>query len=115
MISGLAGGGREIMRCLRQSPLRGIFVARVFGIANTGLPAVAYIGSHSNMKGTRNPLEVHIFDFARECYGTRVRVEFIKRLRDDKYFDSLEALKHQIAADAERVRAILGLKPLSLF
>ncbi|HEX2201012.1 MAG TPA: riboflavin kinase [Gammaproteobacteria bacterium] len=44
-----------------------------------------------------------------------MRVEFIKRLRDDKYFNSLEALKHQIAADAERARAVLGLKPLSLF
>jgi FAD synthase len=42
-------------------------------------------------------------------------VEFIRKLRDDKYFDSIEALKHQIAADAERARAILGLKPLSLF
>jgi riboflavin kinase / FMN adenylyltransferase len=125
-ISGRIGHGDKRGRALgfatanidlhrRQSPLRGIFVARVFGIANTGLPAVAYIGSHSCMKGTRNPLEVHIFDFARECYGIRVRVEFIKKLRDDKYFDSIEALKHQIAADAERARAILGLKSLPLF
>lgn len=97
----------------RQSPLAGIFVARVFGLASQGLPAVAYVGSRPVIGGNQTLLEAHIFDFQQDCYGAHVRVEFIKKLRDDQQFDSFEALKRQIALDAECARAILARRRLS--
>jgi riboflavin kinase/FMN adenylyltransferase len=53
--------------------------------------------------------EVHLLDFpGRDLYGERVRVAFLARLRDERRFPSLEALKVQIAADVARTRGVLA-------
>ena len=44
---------------------------------------------------------MHLFDFARDIYGERLEVEFMTKLRDEKKFDSLDALKAAIASDQE--------------
>jgi riboflavin kinase/FMN adenylyltransferase len=48
--------------------------------------------------------EVHLLDFAGDLYNCQLEVEFILRLRDEIKFDSLDALKAQIAADVEAAR-----------
>ena len=53
-------------------------------------------------------LEVHLFDVAQDLYGRRLRVEFIHRLRDERRFPGVEALKEQIGKDVETARALLG-------
>lgn len=53
-------------------------------------------------------IETHIFDFAGDLYGQRVRVGFVQRLRDERRFESLDALKAQIAADSERARVLFS-------
>jgi len=53
-------------------------------------------------------LEVHLFDFDGDLYGRHLRVEFVHRLRGERRFDSLPALRRQIAADAAAARALLG-------
>jgi len=53
--------------------------------------------------------EVHLFDFdGRDLYGEAIRVAFVARLREERRFPSVEALRSQIAADAGRARALLG-------
>jgi riboflavin kinase/FMN adenylyltransferase len=47
---------------------------------------------------------VHLFDFARDIYGERLKVEFMTKLRDEKKFDSLDALKAAIARDQQSAR-----------
>jgi riboflavin kinase/FMN adenylyltransferase len=91
----------------KEPPVKGIFVVRVLGLAERELPGVAYIGSRPIISGRHNLLEVHIFDFDQECYGRYVRVELIKKLRDDKKFESFEVLKRQIAVDAECAKKVL--------
>jgi riboflavin kinase/FMN adenylyltransferase len=56
----------------------------------------------------RRVLEVHIFDFHHDIYGQDVEVSFVKKLRDEKKFDSVDALKEQIAADVQAARALPG-------
>jgi riboflavin kinase/FMN adenylyltransferase len=57
--------------------------------------------------------EVHLFDFdGRDLYGASLRLAFVARLRDERRFPSLEALKAQIADDAERARALLAASPV---
>jgi riboflavin kinase/FMN adenylyltransferase len=91
-----------------RSPVHGIFAARVRGLqADTALPAVAYVGPRPAFGGSRDLLEVHIFDFAKDCYGRYVRVELIEKLRDDRHFDTVEALRQQIARDAMNARHLL--------
>jgi riboflavin kinase / FMN adenylyltransferase len=58
-------------------------------------------------------LEVHLFGFSGDLYGALIAVEFVAYLRPEKHFDSVDALKAQIAADcseAERVLARSGTK-----
>ncbi|MDF2451450.1 MAG: bifunctional riboflavin kinase/FAD synthetase [Bacteroidota bacterium] len=44
-------------------------------------------------------IEVNIFDFDQEIYGQELRLEFVKRIRDEKKFANLEELKHALASD----------------
>jgi riboflavin kinase/FMN adenylyltransferase len=54
--------------------------------------------------------EVHLFDFdGRDLYGEAIRIAFLARLREERRFPSVEALRTQIAADAERARTLLGV------
>ena len=46
-------------------------------------------------------LEVNIFDFKKDIYGKRLKVQFVKKIRDEKKFDSLEELKTQIVKDVK--------------
>lgn len=73
---------------------------RLRGVANLGVrPSVVHAG--------RAQLEVHLFDFTGDVYGQKLRVELHAHLRDEKRFDSLPALTHQIAQDAQQARAVL--------
>ena len=58
-------------------------------------------------------LEVHIFDFAADCYGKRVRVEFLKKLRDEEKYDDLDTLTRAIAADAKAARDFFAQRAAS--
>jgi riboflavin kinase/FMN adenylyltransferase len=54
-------------------------------------------------------LEVHLFAFdGRDLYGEPVRVAFLERLRDERRFPSVDALRAQIAADVARARDVLA-------
>lgn len=52
-------------------------------------------------------LEVNLFEFGGDLYGSRLRVEFVRRLRDERRFASAEALVRQMDRDAERARVVL--------
>jgi riboflavin kinase/FMN adenylyltransferase len=57
--------------------------------------------------------EAHLFDFdGRDLYGASLRLAFVARLRDERRFPSLDALRAQIADDAERARAVLVAAPV---
>lgn len=55
---------------------------------------------------TRTTIEVHVLEFERDLYGQRVRVGFIQRLRDERRFPDVDALKAQIDADVRRARRL---------
>ncbi len=83
----------------------GIFVVQVHGLSDQPLPAVASLGVRPTVEDNgRVLLEVHIFDFDRDCYGKLLRVEFLKKLRDEEKYDDLATLTHAIANDARAAR-----------
>lgn len=53
-------------------------------------------------------IEVHLFDFSGDLYGTAVRVEVVERLRDEHRFDGLDALVAQLGRDEADARAALA-------
>lgn len=51
-------------------------------------------------------IEAHLLDHSDDLYGRWIRVEFLRRLRDERRFESLDALTEQLARDVAAVRAI---------
>ncbi|MEI7532215.1 MAG: bifunctional riboflavin kinase/FAD synthetase [Betaproteobacteria bacterium] len=92
---------------LHQRPhaLSGIFVALVHGLEAKPLPAVASLGVRPTVEDAGNVLlETHVFDFKKEVYGKLVRVELVKKLRDEKKYSSLDELTQAIQHDAQLAR-----------
>ncbi len=72
-------------------------------------PAVANVGHRPTVNGQDLRLEVHLFDFDGELYGTHLEVEFRLKLRPEQRFESFDALKAQIGRDAAAAREYLGI------
>jgi riboflavin kinase/FMN adenylyltransferase len=86
-------------------PLQGIFAVRVHGIGSVPLPGAASLGVRPTIRAEGAPtLEVHILDFDRDIYGRHVRVEFLRKLRDELKFSDVETLRKQIARDVHETR-----------
>jgi riboflavin kinase/FMN adenylyltransferase len=89
-------------------PARGVYAVEALagddrwgGMANIGVrPTVT--------DGTRETVEVHLFAAVRDLYGARLRMDFIARLRDERAFGGLDALRAQLGDDERRARAILA-------
>lgn len=89
------------------SPVRGVFAVHVLGLGPGPLPAVANVGTRPTVGGSEPRLEVHLFDFTEDIYGRHLDVDFLTKIRDEVRFDSLDALKSQIASDVATARAFL--------
>lgn len=96
----------------KRPALSGIFVVQVHGVTGRPLPAVASIGVRPTVDDSgRVLLEVHLFDFAESLYGKLLRIEFLKKLRDEEKYDDLATLQAAIANDAREARAYFELPP----
>jgi riboflavin kinase/FMN adenylyltransferase len=71
-------------------------------------PAMMNIGTRPTFNGQKQTLEVNIFDFEGNLYGKQIIVAFIERLRDERRFDSPEALVAQLEKDKQQVEQILN-------
>lgn len=63
--------------------------------------AMMNIGHRPTFDGQRQTLEVHILQLHENLYGQELLVSFVKRLRDEQRFDSIEALKAQLQQDKQ--------------
>ncbi len=70
-------------------------------------PAVTNIGTRPTVDGQGITVEPWLLDFSGDLYGRTITLEFVKFLRPEKKFDSLEALKAEILHNAEETRKIL--------
>jgi riboflavin kinase/FMN adenylyltransferase len=87
-------------------PPHGVYAttATVMGVVH---PSVTNIGVRPTVdQSGRVTIETHIFDFNQDLYGSPLRIGFVQRLRDERAFDSLAALREQIAADSDRARVL---------
>jgi riboflavin kinase/FMN adenylyltransferase len=74
------------------------------------LPAVMNIGTRPTFEGDGRMLtEAHLIDFEGDVYGRRVEASFLTRLRKERRFSDVEALREQIASDVDAARKILRL------
>ena len=88
---------------LKLIPARGVYVveAEVLGRKYRGMTD---IGTRPTVGGTFPTIETHILDFDEDIYGLPLTITFLRRLRDEIHFPSLDALKHQLELDRASCR-----------
>ena len=81
-------------------PPKGVYVVRVL-LGTKFYPAIANIGTRPSFEKqiSKLHLEVHILDFSKNIYGKHLKVEFLKKIRNEKKFSSPQALIRQIQKD----------------
>jgi riboflavin kinase/FMN adenylyltransferase len=84
-------------------PIKGVFAVKLdenFGVAN--------LGTRPTVSGISNLLlEVHVLDFSKNLYGQHVHITFLKKIRDEVKFESIDALKKQIKKDITNAKNFL--------
>lgn len=91
-----------------RAALEGVYAVEVDGAGDHGdsgngetRRGVANIGVRPTVDGREPLLEVHIFDFDEDIYGRLLKVTFRHKIRDERQFESLDALKARIALDID--------------
>ena len=79
----------------------GVYAARI-KVAGRNYNAMANIGTRPSVDGHTRLLEIHIFNYNGSLYGRYVKINLIKKIRDEQRFDSIDALKAQLLKDAEQ-------------
>ena len=88
------------------APAYGVYATLVTLPDGTVHPAVTNVGVRPTVHDQLGRLvEAWILDCTAELYGERIRVEFFTRLRGEKKFDSLEALRAEVLRNADETRA----------
>ena len=96
---GFPTANMQLYEPLKQVPGNGVYMVSVhtlgkdwFGMCNIGMrPTVRDNGGLS--------IETHIFGFSEDIYGLDIRISFLKRIRKEEKFASLDALRAQLEAD----------------
>lgn len=88
-------------------PPDGVYASRLM-LPEGALPAITNIGVRPTFGEPERSIEAHVFDFNRDLYGARVKLEMVERIRPEQKFNSGEALSRQIAQDVRRAREILA-------
>jgi riboflavin kinase/FMN adenylyltransferase len=99
-------------------PARGVYAVTARLPDGEVVKGVANIGQRPTVGGVQSRLEAHLFDFTGDLYGAEVSVALHGFLREERKFESFEALKVQIVTDAAAAREMLDkpampLNPLS--
>ena len=89
-------------------PINGVF-AVIVQLGESEYQGVANIGRRPTVNGKENRLEVHLFNFDQDIYSAHTRVRFVRKLRDEQSFASVDVLRAQIQQDAQSARQILGV------
>ena len=87
-------------------PPNGVYAA-IVRLDGVMYPAATNVGVRPTFgDSTQTVIEAHLIDVNRELYGQTLRLGFIQRMRDERRFDGIDALKAQIAADVAKARTL---------
>ena len=105
---GFPTANMQLYEPLKLVPANGVYLVEAgtlgrhfYGMTNIGVrPTVSGAGART--------IETNIFDFDEFIYGLDLRLKFIAKIRDERRFESLDALRLQLAADESRCRELLA-------
>lgn len=90
-------------------PGRGVYAVRV-SVDGFTYDAMLNVGWRPTLdNGSEQSIEAHLFDYNGDVlYGKHIKVYFYRRVRDEKRFESIEALQEQLAVDSDVVKQMLA-------
>lgn len=90
-------------------PKDGVYLVRVF-VLNRWWDGMLNIGNRPTIQGAGRSIEVHIFELDNNIYHESIKVEFLRRIRDEVKFATLEDLKIQLEKDKKWAKASINKK-----
>ena len=88
----------QLYEPLKLVPGNGVYAVEVE--VNGGFfKGMCNIGTRPTVGGAARTIEVHILDFSEDIYGLPLKIRFLRRIRDERKFPSLEALREQLEKD----------------
>lgn len=91
-------------------PRKGVYLTWAY-LGDVKYPSITNIGYNPTFESSDSYLKVetHIFNFDRDIYGEHLKIEIIEFHRDEMKFNSIDALKQQMAHDLQYARKHFGL------
>lgn len=93
----------QLYEPLKLIPGNGVYTVEA-EVLGRSFRAMTNIGTRPTVGGTVRTVETHILDFDEDIYGLPLRIRFLRRIRDEVRFPSLDALKAQLGKDREACR-----------
>jgi len=93
---------------LKLIPADGVYAVNVFAEGKL-YKGMMNIGNNPTVNGKKKTIEVNIFDFEKDIYNENIRIFFKQKIRDEKKFENIDALKKAIASDKEKSVKILSV------
>lgn len=100
---GFPTANMQLYEPLKLVPCNGVYAVEV-EVLGGHYKGMCNIGTRPTVGGTTRTIETHILDFDQDIYGLPMQIRFLQRIRDERRFPSLEALKAQLQVDCLVVR-----------
>ncbi len=96
---GFPTANMQLYEPLKLVPENGVYAVNVEVTGNV-FCGMCNIGTRPTVGGTARTIETHILGFNEDIYGLPLRIRFLRRIRDERKFPSLDALRAQLEQDA---------------
>ncbi|MBO4340084.1 MAG: bifunctional riboflavin kinase/FMN adenylyltransferase [Bacteroidales bacterium] len=100
---GFPTANMQLYEPLKLVPGNGVYAVSV-EVLGESFKGMCNIGMRPTVGGAYRTIETHILDFDRDIYGLPLTIRFCRRIRDERHFPSLDALRGQLVADRELCR-----------
>jgi len=97
----------QIEEVYKLIPGDGVYAVKV-NVDGSAYNGMLNIGFRPTVDGQNKKIEVHILDFNKEIYGKKICITFVKKVRDEQKFESLDDLRKQLEKDKSIISRILG-------
>lgn len=97
----------DVTRCQQLLPASGVYAVLVRLKDSVGWKrGMMNIGHRPTFNGTTTSMEVNLFNFSGDLYGQELLVSFISKIRDERKFDSIDALAEQLQHDKVQINKL---------
>lgn len=97
----------DVTRCQQLLPASGVYAVLVRLKDSVGWKrGMMNIGHRPTFNGRTTSMEVNLFNFSGDLYGQKLLVSFISKIRDERKFDSIDALAEQLQHDKVQINKL---------